>query len=805
MTEELRKLLACVSSGDQAEIAAVRGRIDELLDAVGFYVPLMDFLGTDGMMDAEYICAAGALRMWFSRCWMSTSAEQKMDYIARLQRLLLVPHPASKFLLELYRSCRAVSADNTRPFNEFLGVVIPLISLESNLEVLVAALSVTWLTFKASISNLSAKQIEMSEIYGSAQVRIAEVETQRELVSSPTGCRALRYAFKVLDYSMSRFCAVPDIVVMHVNMIEMLLKNMNMERLVHDREYFLLVRYCGKLLTHFFHLLTRQNQDELLNRLVGLCCHAICTLSTIVDVPRSVVWSFYRIPYMHSKAIPVDVDAVRMLAMSCKFNAVDLNDFMHNPGVFYETAYPNLQLSSDQNTRRYAALIAGSMSRASDKFVQILLSQEPCEETAYLLYSVISPLLPSEFGSQVRDWCLSYFQHMKTSIDHSTILMLIAKSIDFFDKNDLEQIHSFVLKSLQMGNIVVICNALRVLRKLIRMGQTADPQILTGIIQMASVCPTDDASKTLRLLFRRCKDSVLPFATDVIASIITGIEKDLHEDELTDLQEVSICRSIDTVAEIIQSLGASVITEMLGVALKQLTENFSCNAEIWVSLGCLYFTIFESGFPHSTDLFALLLSSCNPNSEMRIHCVAPAISKFMEKWPQVFLEMNGSQKLLPILVELLVNFAAEQEEEAACADLIAWTIQLDKSVDVNALFASLCSVNFLNPANKLEIWASAFLDNRIPFDAATIQDILLLCQHGFPCLYEKHLYAGVLLKAGSTVTGESSTVFLSVAAELIRALSEQKHAMASTPHVFPCGHNFTFPVQSLALPDPTSP
>lgn len=798
MADELKRLFAGTRSPDEREIEEVRARFDALLSNIAFYIPLMDFLATAGMTEDEYICAAGALRMWFSRCWTSTTPDQKDEYLSRLQQLLIVPHPASKFLLELYRLCRTVSADNTQPFNNFLSVVIPLISPDSRLEVLVMALSVTWLTFKASTSNLSGIRMEMQELYGNAQMRIAEIETKLDLISSVLGCRALRYAFKVIHYSISRFCASPEIVLMHVSMTESLVMNINPARLAAERDYFLLIRYCGKLLTHFFHFLSKNKSSiEILDKLVLICCQAISILVSIPELPRSAVWSFYHIPWMHYRSLPVSQDVVKMLALSCRFSSIDVNDFMHNPGVFYATAYPNLKVS-ENNSRRYAALIAMSMARVSDRFIQIVLNQEPCEETSYILQALITPLLPSEFGPQIREWCLEYFKRMKSEIDQSTFLFLIAKSIDYFNENDLTEIHGFTIKCLGTTNLVVICNSLKVLRKLIRIGNAVDEAILRRIIEIASVCPTDDASRTLRLIFRTYREAVLPFAADVVQSILAGVEKEVCDCDSSEFQEVSISQSLDTITEMISNIGRDVITENLIVMSCEFLERFSDARDILTSLGYLYSAVFASEFEHSGQLFVRLIDGCeSTHLERNIRSIYPAIAMFMEKYPHILMETDISEKLLRVLVYALTSFVQEIGDEAACADLISWIIQIDKRRDVAPVFAALDDVVFLETANKLQIWASAFIDGRVPFDEGMVNEIISLCNGNLPCLYEKSLYGVALLKAACEVTGDSAAQIKDIAVSLIHAAKEQRASLGECPLLFPCGHNFTFPVEKL--------
>jgi hypothetical protein len=282
-------------------------------------------------------------------------------------------------------------------------------------------------------------------------------------------------------------------------------------------------------------------------------------LCAISNLPRSVLAPFIVVLYMFPTWLSATPEHVQLLLNSCQLMSTDLADFETNPLVFLETAYPTER--SELSCRWHAASI---VSYLADRAVALLLSQPAPEEVMFLLATVAWPLFSDELQTQAREWCLDCLSALASPLHQSTFLYFLSEVVGILSEEEKVGLQDFVIESLMSDFLVVACNALNVMKEMMECQLTFPIEIAEQIIRTA---PMGLASDVLVLFLRSQRDVTMPFGQSMLESACSSLWG----------EDLDAQKSLNVIAELIQSFGDAIVSEELVSILGRLGPNTPTN------------------------------------------------------------------------------------------------------------------------------------------------------------------------------------------------------------------------------------
>jgi hypothetical protein len=505
-------------------------------------------------------------------------------------------------------------------------------------------------------------------------------------------------------------------------------------------------------------------------------------LCPIPDLPRSVLAPFIVVLYMFPNWLSPTPELARMLVNSCQLTSTDLADFETNPLVFLETAYPTEQC--ELSCRWHVASI---VSYLAEHVVKLLLSQQPSEEVTFLLAKAAWPLLSDKLQARAREWCFGCLSALASPLEQSTFLYFLSETVCVLGEEERLSLQDFVIESLMSDSLVVVCNALNVMKEMMECQLTFPVEIIEWIIQTA---PMGQASDVLILFLRSQRDAIVPFVQSILESACSALGG----------EDFEVQKSLNVIAELIQSLRDAILSGELVSILARLAAEYSDESEYGVNLAACFSAVFSTDFPGSGLLLAALVESLHENEHLlnEIGHFSISIFQFVVMKSEQFLGLEITEQVLMLCIRVFrAEYPVKMETEAAVSDLLAALIQLNVP-EIEVCKAEILSLTFQEERTGWQIVSSLFLAGRIEFPVADLENFCAVAQAGVPCFYEKRLFAAALLAAVAVVP-EVAEVVVPVAMMLIAQERTQREQLGNCVRCFPCSHNYTFPVESVNL------
>ena len=493
--DELLKIFQYATSGDSNLIKESSDLLSKIICEENLYINLFTILMTPNFANNIYFCAAGALRMWFTRNWCSSetnlSIKIKKLYIGYLQKAIVFEHPCHKILLYLYKICHPSILDPESFYNYFESIV-PLVGAENiSRKDLVCILSTIIVVVQSTSRNLKSNFPNCLELYDRLQRRLFDLMKVYIVLDDEVDCVIIRYCLKIMSICIYRYLFDRDAINVYVRMINEILNDFPLIRFNGSREYYLLIRFCGK----FLNTLTNYNSqfkisNDLSFMIINLCIGFLNKLSPIFDVPRMTLSIFFA-PFSSYELSNQNIscELVQLFINCSQLTPFETSDFNENPVLFIDYAYGK----NSQNPRRKSADISSYLATSDQRFVQILLNKQQSEASMYIMSMIVHCCIDCGFDQQIKTWIMQCMNFINSSpIFCSTFLYLIYKSFSLFDNDCIEQFYPLVLEGMSNDNLVILCISLKCFRKMLELNIDFPSEILNRIINFASVCPTNN-------------------------------------------------------------------------------------------------------------------------------------------------------------------------------------------------------------------------------------------------------------------------------------------------------------------------
>jgi hypothetical protein len=663
--------LGLTSSDEDLRVASAE-QIDGLIDDASLPPLLFSLLSTGDQCDLVYVCAAGCLRLWFQRHWTSLTSSDQLSFVHGLHDLLLIPHPLHRHLHVLYRRVLRVVPDFS-PFLNFFRTVLQLISPDLDDSTVIQALSVARVIVRSAANRLNL---------GQATARAILLESQRRLLPflSDVSSREddlIRHALKILRLSAGRFRDRETVRVSFKAMQQVSVP---------------LLRSVGRLLTMYQHII----KDELVLRL------AAQFVVEFTDLPRSALALFTGILCESHIEIPIDV-----LVNVCRLTEAELADFEANPFVFLETAYPT---GEELSVRVHAATMVRRLS------AELLLEHRPCEEVMFLL---------AHSECQVRDWALKSMAELGNSLEVATFLFLVASVAECFGEEDFVELQQFVAQAAMGESVVVVCNALRVVREMMERGLRFPVDVVVSGLEFVNIFP--EAGEVIGLFVRMQREEAEP----IVESVIEQLEVEGSQSWLFVLIELIRGGVVD----------GRVIRIVAGLA-----ERYSGECGFTDGLVGCFSAVFATEFSGTGLLLSSLIHSLESNEFLlgEIDVFVEPVFHFIVLRTDEFLQLEIIDNVLVLCLDVLHSEGLRGRTENAVSGLLAAVIQLN-GPEIRNYLTEILDLNLQNPRNTFQLTASLCLIDQIEFPIASIEEFCDYVESQPLCLYERKLFAATLL------------------------------------------------------------
>lgn len=534
-------LFDTLSSDSDSERDQARKAFEEFFEDPNFDNVLFELLSTPDLNQNYYILASKCLLIWFKNNFRQKNEEEKDIFVQKLQSFLLINHPAQKEIYKLYISTIYVHSSSV--YVKYLGDSVHLISVDTPPDELVCVLKLSFVTSMHFINTLNSEIHQYAvELFTEINNRLLPIllNTQ-EYLTDPIGCAIIRYSFKTILHSTKKCQFNSDLIPLIRDIFYLILENISN---IENREFYLLVRFCHKMLTNIFNfsssnMIVRSFNFRELGSDYDEIIPEVALRFTFALAPYHVdaINSFIESLYYYALMIPETPEVVEVFHEIATLTEVDLSDFVENPNIFYEYAYSSLFLS---NSRKLCFDFIDNKceQKRGNDFLCILISYPPTEAMMYLISATIKAATKYSLGSEVFEWiveCVNQQIHFQSPIEMSTFLYLVSRAtlrIIAPEHQEFLQalaplVFEIVTTSVSESNevykneefpndeeaflcsdefiiecskcIATVTNAIRVARKIMRSGSIEfPPEMLLSVIQLIPDIPTSDAIRFIK-------------------------------------------------------------------------------------------------------------------------------------------------------------------------------------------------------------------------------------------------------------------------------------------------------------------
>jgi hypothetical protein len=752
---------------DEGVRTAARHKIASFLTDRAFPAVLFEIFRTARFPADVHICAAGALRLWFRRNWSALTADEQLSFIQSIHEHLLLPTPAWKSMLLIYRSCRTIYPDFS-PFLAFLRFCIQLISLDADSPVVIQAMAISCLLIR-SITDYSVKDQQIiRDICSEIQCHLIPFLRDQNLLASAIGVTLIRYCFRILRFSISRGSECFEVIQLSFDLMNAIATLAVTQ----------LIRTAGKLLIAYVYSLG----PEFAEGIVTLALHFAMLVNAFPEMPRHLIAPFFTIFAIRRNIVPVSSDLITVLRNASRLTDLEMADFFVNPAVYLATAFP--PEIDNENVRSTIGSLMAALASNHPEILQLLLHEKPTEEVVFLLKSVADPLLPTELQFEICQWLIACFSEMTTLPEIAGYFSFLSHVASFFNDEDFAQWHEIVVKSILSDSLVVCLTALGVASEMMHRQFPFPVEVLAKVVDLIPICPTPAASDVLHHFLIFQSDDIMPLVSSIFESLLAALQT----------SEAFVDNCLTILANIVPHCGDFLIAnKFVGVVLDLITA-YSRESDYGESLIACIGAIFLSDWVASEALILALFDAIEASDAWfaTADSLASAILLFLVGHPALFLSLGLAPRAMAFVVQLLQAGVSTTQENALC-DLLAAMLQLN-SPSATDFAGAIVHLPFRQPHNAWQVSASLFLAGYGPLDLPVLCAFL---ETPRPCPYEKHLYAVTLATAAAR--DPTAAYALPIATALLAAEEQQRAVLGNTAREFTCSHNHPFPVEAVAL------
>jgi hypothetical protein len=339
-----------------------------------------------------------------------------------------------------------------------------------------------------------------------------------------------------------------------------------------------------------------------------------------------------------------------------------------------------------------------------------------------------------------------------------------------------------VLDAILSDSITVCVSAFGVAREMMQRGLLFPISVLERAIEILPLEPSGRAAKLLEAVLRFQKDDAVVSLPSIFASLVSAAQS----------SEFCCDNCLGILAELVPVSGfTDGFLKMLDALIASYTRDSAYAGGV---MRCVA-VVFALGGTTAAGLLSKLVQCMEENEAWltATNEVASAVFVLVVVNPDLLSHAGLGARVIAVIGWML----AEGGGEDPLSDLLAAVIQL-KLPEAHALAGDISGIAFQNPLNEWQVLASLVVTGSVVIDRERLDGLITFLHGELPCLYEKRLFAAVLLLTAEELEGVADQI-VPIAARLLAAEQKQRKTLGNCVRTFPCSHNLPFPIEGVDL------